>query len=199
MCSVSPSAPRCSVTSRSTRPSFARFADARLVLLVRGVDNSLYCREQTGPAADWGPWQSLGGVLTSDITVTNGADGGVDVFVRGTDDALYAKRKAPSGSWTDWHRLGGGLTSNIAAGPNADGRIGVFVRGMDNAMWHIWQTTGGGWSDWLSLGGRLSTAPGVLLGADGRQFAVARDQRNGPSCIRQHAPNSSWGPWAPMS
>ena len=50
-----------------------------------------------------------------------------------------------------------------------------------------------------SIRGTLSTAPGVLLGADGRQFAVARDQRNGPSCIRQHAPNSSWGPWAAMS
>ena len=89
-------------------------------------------------ASGWSGWESLGGVLTSGPGVCSWSSGRLDVFVRGTDNALW--HKWFSNGWSGWESLGGVLTSDPAAvswGPN---RIDVFVRGTDNALWHKWFT-----------------------------------------------------------
>ena len=93
-------------------------------------------------------WSSLGGVITSDITTARNADGRLELFVRGTDNALWHKwQTAPSNGWSGWSSLGGVLTSEPVLNQNADGRLEVFVRGTDGAVWHIWQTApSNGWS-----------------------------------------------------
>ena len=115
------------------------------------VKNSKHPTVVAPPAYDTnrGGWASLGGVLTSAPTATRNADGRLEVFVRGTDNALYNRwQTAPNNGWSaNWGNLGGVLTSNIAAARNADGRLEVFVRGTDNALWHRWQTApNNGWS-----------------------------------------------------
>jgi len=73
--------------------------------------------------------QGGAGVLTSDITVGKNADGRLELFVRGTDGALWRRwQTAPNGGWSNWASEGGVLTSNIAVAQNADGRLEVFVR-----------------------------------------------------------------------
>lgn len=57
----------------------------------------------------WSSWESLEGVLTSYPAVSSWASGRLDVFVRGTDNAMWHKwfdRK-----WSSWESLGGMLTS----------------------------------------------------------------------------------------
>ncbi|MDX3698060.1 M23 family peptidase, partial [Streptomyces europaeiscabiei] len=39
----------------------------------------------------WSGWESLGGFITSDIAVNRNADGRMEFFARGTDNAVYHK------------------------------------------------------------------------------------------------------------
>ena len=51
------------------------------------------------PLAALAQWSSLGGVLTSNITAGRNADGRLEVFVRGTDNALWHQwQTAPNGN-----------------------------------------------------------------------------------------------------
>src|SRR5581483_7891113 len=87
-------------------------------------------------AADWSGWESLGGVLTSGADVSSWGSGRLDVFVRGTDNALW--HKWYDGSWHDWESLGGVLTSDPSVASWGSGRLDVFVRGLDSVLWHKW-------------------------------------------------------------
>ncbi len=87
------------------------------------------------------------------------ADGRIEVFARGTDDALWHiwQTVPHAGPWSAWASLAGGLTSDAVVSLNSDGRLEAFARGTDFALWNIWQTAlhAGPWSAWSSLGGIL--------------------------------------------
>jgi hypothetical protein len=115
-------------------------------------------------------WESLGGVLTSGPGTSSWASGRLDVFVRGTDSALW--HKWYENGWSGWESLGGVLTSSPAAVSWGNGRIDVFARGTDSALWHKWYENG--WSGWESLGGVLTSEPAVCSWASGRLDVFAR-------------------------
>ena len=100
--------------------------------------------------------------MGSRVSVLNNADGRLEIFVRGTDGALWHKwQTAPNNGWSGWASLGGVITEAPVAGRNKDGRLEVFGRGTDGALWHIWQTApNNGWSGWASLGGGIDDAVG---------------------------------------
>ncbi|MFD3542262.1 matrixin family metalloprotease, partial [Streptomyces sp. NPDC058662] len=110
---------------------------------------------------DWLGWESLGGALSSDIATGVNADGRIEIFARGTDNAAYHKWQitANSNNWTRWEPLGGALTTNIATARNADGRLEIFARGTDSAAYHKWQITANSnnWTRWEPLGGGLTS------------------------------------------
>jgi|GEM_PF-365631 len=111
------------------------------------------------PGQGWSRWEDLGGVLTSAPAVSSWQPNRLDVFVRGTDNAMYHKWW-DGRRWSNFENLGGVLTSSPAAvswGPN---RIDTFVRGTDNALYHKYWN-GSRWSDWESLGGVLTSGPAV--------------------------------------
>jgi len=118
------------------------------------------------------PWYSLGGQLTSGPAVASWGVNRLDVFARGTDNALWQKWWDGTG-WYGWHSLGGGLTSDPAAvswGPN---RIDVVVRGGGDAIYQkAW--TGTEWSPWYSLGGELSSGPAISSWGVNRLDVFAR-------------------------
>src|SRR5439155_323812 len=75
----------------------------------------------------------------------------IDVFVQGTDNALYTK-SWNGASWSDYTQLGPnpivGQPSVVSWGPN---RIDVFVQGTDNALYtKSWN--GASWSDYTQIG-----------------------------------------------
>ena len=99
----------------------------------------------------WSSWHSLGGQLASGTGPAADAQNAnsLDVFVQGTDNALWHKSLQGS-AWSAWGSLGGNLTSSPAATSPANGLIDVFVRGSDSAIWQ--KTYNNGWSGWTSVG-----------------------------------------------
>jgi hypothetical protein len=88
------------------------------------------------PVYQWHDWESLGGILSSVPAVSSWAEGRLDVFVRGTDNALW--HKWFDGSWYEWESLGGVLTSGPGAVSWDPNRIDVFARAIDNSLVHKW-------------------------------------------------------------
>jgi thiol-disulfide isomerase/thioredoxin len=104
------------------------------------------------------PWSSVGGLLgagTSPAACAQDANS-LDVFVQGTNNALYHKHYASGSGWGAWGSLGGVLTSSPAAISRTAGKMDVFVRGTDGALWSKWTADGGTtWSAWYKIGGQL--------------------------------------------
>ena len=107
-------------------------------------------------------WNSLGGVCTaSPAAVSWGSTPRFDVFVRGSNDALWHKYSNDGGStWSNWGSLGGQLAAGTgpAVASWSAGRLDVFVQGTDNQLWHKWWN-GATWSGWEPLGGKLTASP----------------------------------------
>ena len=75
-----------SIGGRIVGAPSAALAQTTLVVGARGTDGALWLNINSN--GTWGGWQSVGGVLSAAPAVVGGADGRIDVFVRGTDDTL---------------------------------------------------------------------------------------------------------------
>ena len=142
--------------------------DGELKVLAVGKDGATYMISQD--SSGWGAWKSLGGEATSDVTATLNEDGRIEVFVRGTDGALWHRwEESPDGAWSGWTSLDGGVHSPFAAN-DADGRIEVFVRGDGaGALYRIAQKAPNStWTGWTGMGGELSGRPAAARNKDGR-------------------------------
>lgn len=145
-------------------------------------------------------FQSLGGKLTTKPTLARNKDGRLEVFARGTDNALWHLwQTAPNNGWSGWASMGGGISSDACVINNADGRLEIFVKGMDNALWHMWQTApSNGWSGWASLGGIITSNPVAGRNKDGRVEVFARGSDGNLWHIWQTAPNNGWSGWGSL-
>jgi hypothetical protein len=82
-------------------------ADGQAVLFVRGTDNRLWDRSRPVPLGDtdhFGPWTSLGGVLTSAVSASHAAVT-TAVVALGTDNRIWMR----AGEWptlAPWRRVG---------------------------------------------------------------------------------------------
>jgi len=122
----------------STDPVVVANSDGRLQAFVVGTHNALYYKTQTSAGSStWSSsWTPLGGGIKADTSpaVARNNDGGLQVFVVGTNNQLYYKTQtsAGSGTWSSsWTSLGGTLRENTdpAVVPNSDGRLEAFVMG----------------------------------------------------------------------
>ncbi|VFJ12896.1 M12 family metallopeptidase [Candidatus Nitrosocosmicus franklandus] len=145
------------------------------------------------PRAGWG---TRGGKITSEISVGRNKDGRLEIFARGTDNALWHTwQVAPNGGWVNgWASRGGIITSDPVVAQNADGRLEVFARGTDNGVWHTWQVApNGGWvNGWATRGGRITSNIAVGRNKDGRLEIFARGTDNALWHTWQVAPNGGW-------
>ena len=115
--------------------------------------------------ASWSGWEDLGGVLTSGPAAASWAEDRLDVFVKGTDNAVW--HLWWDGAWNGWESLGGTIDDSPAAVSRGDGRVDVFGRGTDNHLWHLC-FDGSGWSGWEDLGGVLTSGPAAASWAEDR-------------------------------
>ena len=165
----------------STNPVVIANDDGRLQVFVVGTNNQLYYKTQTSPGSStWSSsWTSLGGGIKADTSpaVERNSDGRLQVFVVGTNNALYYKTQTSPGSntWSGWNFLGGGIAqgSSPEVAINSDGRLQVFVVGTNSALYYKTQTSSGSntWSSsWTYLGGgiKADTTPAVARNNDGR-------------------------------
>lgn len=138
------------------------WGERRIDLFARSTDNLLWHRVWSD--GQWYSWQSLGNVSTpaqggfppSDPAVASWGPGRFDVFVCGTDRALW--QKTYDGSWSDWESLGGEFSGNPAAVSRGPGLIDVFTRRVGDAVIQH-KSFNGSWSDWESIGTSSSRAP----------------------------------------
>jgi hypothetical protein len=131
-----------------------------------------------------------GGTCTSGPSAVSWGPNRIDVFMRGTDSALW--HKWFDGGWFGWESLGGILTSAPAVCSWAAGRLDVFVLGTDSALWHQWHE--GGWSGWESLGGLLTSTPAAASWDTNRIDVIARGVDSGPWHKRW---DGSWSEFEP--
>jgi hypothetical protein len=128
---------------------------------------------------------SLGGHLVGGPAVTlqtgqSGTLGRLDVFGRGTDNALWWDHETASGTWTGWRSLGGSLTSKpSAATDQAGGLISVFVRGTNGSVYSR-TLSASGWAPWQYRGAVLlaGTAPSAAYGAHGLLISAVGTDRH---------------------
>ncbi|MEJ8848656.1 C1 family peptidase [Variovorax rhizosphaerae] len=154
----------------------------------------------TGVKLPQSGWQPLGGKITTKPVTGVNKDGRIEVFARGTDNALYHMwQTSPGGPFSGWASLGGILTSAPAVVSNADGRLEVFVRGTDGGLHHIWQVApNSGWSGWAPLGGVITSDPTAVRNADGRVAVFARGSDGALWQIRQGGPQAGWTAWSSL-
>jgi hypothetical protein len=181
--------------SRTVYPDSA----GNLHVFVVGGDGRLYHDASTGRGA-WRGFESLGGNLAPSerVAVGRNADGRLDVFARGSDNALWhISESSPGGGWSAWTSLGGQLTGAPDVAINTNGTLEVFVRGPGNALWHTWQYAAGGtWAPWTSRGGVITTNPAVIPYSTGALVVWALGSNNGAYHIWQNTPHGPWSGWA---
>jgi hypothetical protein len=95
-------------------------------------------------------WESLGGTVSGRPSVVSWSPGHLDVYVRGSDNALH-HRWYGNNQWSAWGSLGGVMTSDPAMVSWGTGHLVVFARGASNSLGY--RSYYNGWADWQSLGG----------------------------------------------
>lgn len=91
--------------------------------------------------------------------VVSSGRGRTDVFIRGTNTAVWHKWQDNSGPFwkpsdSGYEDLGGQILGNVTAVSWGLNQIDVFALGTDKACWHMsWNGTA--WQAWESLGGRI--------------------------------------------
>ncbi len=136
------------------------------------------------------------------LVVGQNADGRLEVFYIGTNDALYHNwQTVPNGAWNGEVGLGG-WAKQLVVGQNADGRLEVFYIGTNDALYHNWQTVpNGAWNGEVGLGGWAKQLV-VEQNADGRLEVFYIGTNDALYHNWQTVPNGAWngevglGGWA---
>jgi hypothetical protein len=129
------------------------------------------------------------------------ADGRVEVFVRGKDNAIWhIWQVRAGGSWSAWSSLSGVFAGHACVGVNSRLELEVFARASDGSVSHNWQNSpGGSWTGWNALPGLAAQSDlCVWVNADARLEIFAR----GPDGLLWHnwqtAPSGGWSGWAQL-
>ncbi len=162
------------------------------LLLVIGTSFALATTASVERAqAQWGGWESLGGVILEEPNCVSWGANRIDCFARGTDRAMW-HRWWNGSAWGGWESLGGVILEEpncVSWGAN---RIDCFARGTDRAMWHRWWN-GSAWGGWESLGGIILEQPNCVSWGANRIDCFAR----GTDRAMWHRwwNGSAWGGW----
>ena len=138
-------------------------------------------------------WSKIGGQLASDTGPAASSQGSrLDVFVEGTNGALY--QKTSTGSWSGWQNLGGKLTSSPAATSPTSGVLDVFVRGSNGALYSK-QLSGGAWGSWDKIGGQLAPGTGPAADAQSANSLDVFVQGTNHALYYTHWNGATWSAW----
>jgi hypothetical protein len=163
------------------RPVVGMNQDGRLEVFARGADNAVYHIWQCpkGSGCDWSAWTRIDSAHLSSLSfagnpaIAVNQDGRLEVFARGSDNALWHIWQCPQGSgcdWSAWSSLGGVWDGDPVAARDGSGPLEVSIHGVQNRTWHIGQACPGcGWSSWIySIGGFSMGNPALVLDANGQ-------------------------------
>ena len=181
-------------------PAVSSWTANRLDTFVIGEDSAVWHKWWDG--SRWGGWESLGGVLQPDtsLSAVSWGPNRIDVFARGTDSAVWHKWWDGS-RWGGWESLAGVLKSRPVSVSQAANRLDIYALGTDSALWHKWwalaapelvpMPDGYGW-----------TAPAPLIADQESRPVVWRDifgaalylPARTPGSARRSAAGTEWTP-----
>lgn len=120
----------------------------------QGTDGQLW--EKAGS----GPWQPLGGALTSKPAAVQ-AGISQAVFVRGTDGAIWWRANTAGATWGPWRKVGGQVLSGTGPGAVADGTGShILAVGTDHSLYLATASISG----FRPVGGRTDASPALTTG-----------------------------------
>ncbi len=176
--------------------SFTSGTTTQVGWFVTGTDHALY-QQWSDNGVQSPSWVNLGGYLTSGPAATSPGNGVIDVFVRGTNGALYERTTTNGGAtWSSWASLGGQIPAGTSPAVSSwsSGRLDLFVQGMDGALYHK-SYSGSAWSAWENLGGKLTSSPAATSPGNGVIDVFVRGT-NG--ALYQRSWTGSWSNWASL-
>jgi hypothetical protein len=161
-------------------------------IFARRDDGGVWVRKTDG--LWYSGWSPLGGV-TDAAPAAAGAGEFINIFVRGTDGALWVNRTTDGRTYDGWHSLGDRLASSPAA-VGSGGRTHLFTRDEQGMIWTRTSDDGRTFSTPTLLGGPLVATPVAVVedgqivlrgqGADGRLYSLTS---------RDDAQATTWGVW----
>jgi len=151
--------------------------------------------------AGWAPWQPIGRSHSPDQpldyqlapgvdpvggpVVSGGRDPSVEVFVRGSDGAVYATRNVLAGDtfvrWDDWTPLGEKVDADPSVTFLDQDTLHLAARSATDQTIVLRTRTRGNWDAWTSLGAPAmgaDSAPAIAA-LDGKQLTVVVRGRDG--------------------
>jgi hypothetical protein len=147
------------------------------------------------PAAS--AWSTVSGQLASGTGPAACAQdaNSLDVFVQGTDHALWYRHYQSGSGWSTWRSLSGFFTSSPAAVSRSAGKIDVFVRGTDGALWS--RATANGGTDWSNykIGGQILAGTGPAVCARGVNSLDVFVQGTDHTLWYTHWDGTTWSGW----
>jgi hypothetical protein len=139
------------------------------------------------------------------VAIGYNEDARVEVFVLGTDDAIWhraqPKYTSPANEWTAWSSLGGSFRDGPSVIRTGEGRLFVFSRGNDNQVYFKTQLKANGgaedWGVWETLGGEMFARPAVLLNSEGliHVFGKSKDSTLVHRTQFSNETGIYWGEW----
>lgn len=141
-------------TSTGAKTAGAPFAitpsDGRMAILYRDTGNQLMCLREKADHTGWeSPAWVAQALLAADPVVGRNADGRLEIYLLGTDGALYHVKTSSTGAdgWKPAEKFGGGGVRDLTVASTADGRQAFFHTNSAAQVWLIQQSApNGGWS-----------------------------------------------------
>jgi len=157
-------------------PAASSRAAGQVSVFLRGTDATLQASDLG--SGSFTPWRSLGGQLSSAPGAEGRGGSTTDVFVRGTNVAMYQRYFTPSGGWSGWYGLGGSMLSAPGVTERNGGQyVDTYYRGPDNGIVAKSWVSGVGWTaenkTALDPGLTLS-APALVSRGSGRLDVIVR-------------------------
>jgi hypothetical protein len=171
---------------------------SRLDSFIRGTDGGIYQWAYNG--SQWVGWNSLGGYVHGNAEVVSLGSGRYDVFVRGSDRALWHCSTTDGSTWSAWESLGGDFGAHISAVATEAGLIHVFGKSnVTGEVLHKWYA-GGVWgpsqTGFENLGAKVvGPIEAVATGNQLFLFALLGTDR---SAWWNRYDGSQWSGWATL-
>ncbi|MEV7027667.1 hypothetical protein [Kitasatospora sp. NPDC093558] len=133
--------------------AFAALSVAAVPASAAGPGDKGWGDESTCSSPAWGGTYLCGGAYGGGTTTYYFRDGGQEVFVVGTDHAVWTRWSDKSGHKSGWVSMGGYLVGpvDILASDTGGGNFEIAATGADGRLWGRVRSAGNSWSAWAAV------------------------------------------------